>query len=153
MFSCLDLVPDVFDRERPDAMLCGGSIIYLFDCIRVRMFKKRRRGFLIYPCFTFTFYSPFGFPFFFPFILHLCFTFIVKFVVDHLSNAYSSTSNPDDCQLYKFSALKSFQGLGTALRSTASTGQNLLLWIGTSPIHQTGHMTERAHVSYTRLTD
>ena len=24
-------------------MLCGGSIIYLFGCLRVRMFKRHRR--------------------------------------------------------------------------------------------------------------
>ena len=27
-------------------MLCGGSIMYQFGCLGVRMFKKRRRGFL-----------------------------------------------------------------------------------------------------------
>ena len=31
-----------FNRGRPDAMLCGGSIICLFGCLRARMFKKRR---------------------------------------------------------------------------------------------------------------
>ena len=30
-------------------MLCRGSIIYLFGCSRVRMFKKRRRTFLEVP--------------------------------------------------------------------------------------------------------
>ena len=32
-----------FDRGRLDAMLCGRSKIYLFGCLRVRMFKKRGR--------------------------------------------------------------------------------------------------------------
>ena len=31
------------NRGRPDTMLCGGGIIYLFGCLRVRMFRKRRR--------------------------------------------------------------------------------------------------------------
>ena len=31
-------------------MLCGGSIIYLFGCLLVQMFKKRRRIFYKYEC-------------------------------------------------------------------------------------------------------
>ena len=40
MFSCLDSIPDIFDRGRPDAMLFGGSMLYLLDCLRVWMFKS-----------------------------------------------------------------------------------------------------------------
>ena len=43
MFSCLDSMPDVFDRGRPGTMLCGGSIVYLFGCLHVRIFRQRRR--------------------------------------------------------------------------------------------------------------